>query len=75
MPKSYPHDSAKSQENRRSQNRGGSAHPSRQDGQFHTERRDTMGDKGGKKDKIKSQKQKASQQQKTSQQAKQKQGK
>ncbi len=40
----------------------GSAHPSQKDGYFHNERRDTMGDKGGKKDKAKSQKQKASKQ-------------
>jgi len=32
--------------------------------QFHRERRDTMGDKGGKKDKDKAQKQKAEQQKK-----------
>jgi len=44
------------------QTSGGTAHPSRKDGQFHTERMYTMGDKGGRKDKEKSQKQKASQQ-------------
>ncbi len=37
-----------------------STHPSQKYGYFHKERRNTMGDKGGKKDKEKSQKQKAS---------------
>jgi hypothetical protein len=36
----------------------------RKDGQSHKERRNTMGDKGGKKDKDKAQKQKAEQQKK-----------
>jgi len=40
----------------------GSAHPSQKDGYFHNERRNTIGDKGGKKGKEKSQKQKASKQ-------------